>query len=223
MRKRLCASLCLVSVCVAALVAQNGPGGANANAARQPRTVLLDADGRLLTDEEFVDIRMANFHEPDATISRTLDDGRRELITGRIRQEGTLAPNFFGKLVDGTEIELSQLRGKVVVLNFWFMGCPACETEEPRLFELRSKFARDPRVEFLAMTGDTGDAVRKYFSRRKTNYRHITDASEALEAFTFGGYPKNIVIGKDGKIVYWRSTVKAWGTFESVIRAEAEK
>jgi hypothetical protein len=41
--------------------------------------------------------------------------------------------------------------------------------------------------------------------------------------FVVGGYPKNIVIGRDGKIVYWRSTITAWDKFESVVRAELEK
>jgi hypothetical protein len=40
-----------------------------------------------------------------------------------------------------------------------------------------------------------------------------------MDAFVFGVYPKNIVIDHKGKIVYWRSTVKAWDKFESVVRS----
>jgi hypothetical protein len=51
----------------------------------------------------------------------------------------------------------------------------------------------------------------------------VTDAKPTLDSFAFSGYPKNIVIDKNGKIVYWRSLIHAWDKFESVIRAELEK
>ena len=44
-----------------------------------------------------------------------------------------------------------------------------------------------------------------------------------MKSFVFSGYPKNIVIGRDGKIAYWRSTIQAWDKFESVVRAELAK
>jgi hypothetical protein len=44
-----------------------------------------------------------------------------------------------------------------------------------------------------------------------------------MSKFAFSGYPKNIVIDKHGTIVYWRSTIKAWEKFESVVRTELAK
>jgi hypothetical protein len=44
-----------------------------------------------------------------------------------------------------------------------------------------------------------------------------------VKLFDFNGYPKNIIIGRDGKIIYWRTTVRAWDKFESVIKAELER
>jgi len=51
----------------------------------------------------------------------------------------------------------------------------------------------------------------------------VTDAEALLKSFVFAGYPKNIVIDRRGKIVYWRSTVHAWEKFESVIRGALAK
>ena len=44
-----------------------------------------------------------------------------------------------------------------------------------------------------------------------------------VKLFDFVGFPRNLVIGRDGKIVYWRSTIHAWEKFESVIREEVAK
>ena len=52
---------------------------------------------------------------------------------------------------------------------------------------------------------------------------YLADGKPALSRFVVGGYPKNVVIAKDGRIVYWRSTVAAWDKFESVVRAELAK
>jgi hypothetical protein len=51
----------------------------------------------------------------------------------------------------------------------------------------------------------------------------VGSARVILNLFNFVGYPRNIVIGKDGKIAYWRTTVRAWDKFDSVIQTELAK
>jgi thiol-disulfide isomerase/thioredoxin len=109
------------------------------------------------------------------------------------------------------------------VLNFWFIGCPACSYETPKLNAFAAKFAGNPNIEFIAMTYDPAHAVKKYLTSNPFNYKIIADADPQLKLFAVGGYPKNIIIGKDGRIVYWRSPIYAWDKFESVVRAELEK
>jgi len=43
-----------------------------------------------------------------------------------------------------------------------------------------------------------------------------------MDSFVFAMYPKNIVIDRTGKIIYWRSTIKAWEKFESVVKRALE-
>ena len=191
--------------------------------AKPPKTILRDSDGNLISNNEFVDIRMANFHMPDRTLINTLEDGTIEFRLQKVPQEGSEAPNFSARTIDGNPITMSALRGRVVVLNFWFIGCPACVFETPKLNEFAAKFASDPNIEFIAMTNDPASAVRKYAVAHPFDYKMIADAKPILASFVVGGYPKNIVIGKDGRIVYWRSTIHAWDKFESVVRAELAK
>ena len=187
-----------------------------------PREIFRDSDGNLISNNEFVDIRMANFNYPDATIIKFLDDGTKEFRLQKIPQEGMSAPPFSVRTLDGQSITLADLRGKVVVLNFWFIGCPACRSMEPPLNAFKARFA-DSDVIFLAMTTDPKDELEKYLKKERFDYLQAFDAGAAMSQFSFRGFPKNIVIDKEGKIVYWRTTVKAWEKFESVIRAELAK
>src|SRR5215211_5803875 len=90
-----------------------------------PKTLFFDSDGNQVSNNEFVDIRMANFHYPDRTIVKTLGDGTIEFHLQKIPQEGALAPQFSVKTLDGKTLTSADLKGKVVVLSFWFIGCPA--------------------------------------------------------------------------------------------------
>lgn len=196
--------------------------GAQAQA-KTGKTTFRDSEGNLITNNEFVDIRMANFHMPDRTLMRTLDDGTVEFRLQKVPQEGALAPLFTANLIDGKPINAADLRGKVIVLNFWFIGCPACRFEIPKLNETAAKFTGNANIEFIAITFDRAAQVRKYTAKTRFDYKQIVDAKSILSSFVVGGYPKNVVIGKDGRIVYWRSTISAWDKFESVIRSELAK
>lgn len=195
----------------------------NAPTAPPGRTVFRDSDGNVISNNEFVDIRMANFTFPDATLMKTLADGTVEFRTQKIPQEGMQAPNFSVRTLDGRTVSYADLKGKVLVLNFWFIGCPVCRAHKPKLNELKAKFVGDDNVVFLAMTRDPAGEVKNYIGKEPFDYLQAAGAEAALNSFVFSGYPKNIVLSKAGEIVYWRSTVKAWDKFESVIRTELAK
>ncbi len=183
-----------------------------------PQEIFRDSDGNVISNNEFVDIRMANFTYPDATIINVLENGVKEFRLQKIPQEGMAAPSFDVRTIDGRQLSLASLKGKVVVLNFWFIGCPACAGQEPKLNELKAKFADRSDVVFLAMTYDAAPDVKKYLSKTRFDYLSVADADPTMKPFHFIGYPKNIVIDKSGIMIYWRGAIHAWDKFESVIR-----
>ncbi len=187
------------------------------------KNLFFDSDGKQISNNEFVDIRMANFHLPDQTLMKTLEDGTVEFRLQKVAQEGMALPEMSITTIDGDVINAADLKGKVVVLNFWFIGCPVCLNHKPHLNELRANFAGNEDVVFLAMTDDAASAVKKFVEKEKFDYLHAANAGTAMKKFGFTGFPKNIVISRTGEVVYWRSTVRAWDKFESVIRGEIAK
>jgi len=192
-------------------------------AASRPKTIFRDSDGDLISNDEFVDIRMANFHIPDRTIVKTLEDGTVEFRLQKVPQEGAPVPPLAFTSLDGKSFSAEQLAGKVLVVNFWFIGCPACVYEMPRLNEIKAKFGGRDDIVFVSMTADPTGRVRKYLEREKFDYLNVADAGPLMKSIGFGGYPKNFVVGRDGRIVYWRSNIHAWWKIESVIREELAK
>lgn len=215
----------MISMSIAAALSPGAVAHGQTNELRSApgKTIYRNSDGDLISNNEFVDIRMANFTYPDATLVKTLADGTIEFRLQKVPQEGMRAADFAVKTLDGRTIRSADLKGKVIVLNFWFIGCPVCRAIKPKLNELQSKFAGNENVVFLAMTADPAGAVRKYLEKEPFGYIQAADAKASLDGFVFSGFPKNIVISKTGEIVYWRSTVHAWDKFESVISIELSK
>ena len=187
------------------------------------KTIFRDSDRKLVSNNEFVDIRMANFHYPDATVTRVLEDGTTEFRLQKIPQEGMQAPDVSFAMMGGPRVPLSAFRGKVVVLNFWFIGCPVCRAMKPQLNEFKAQFADRDDIVFIAVTGDPEGRVKDYLKKEPFDYLQATESPDALAAFKHVVFPKNIVISKTGEIIYWRSTVKAWDKFKSVVQAELAK
>jgi peroxiredoxin len=197
--------------------------GVRAQSKPVPKTLFYDSEGNEISNNEFVDIRMANFNYPDATIITTLRDGRTEFRLQKVPQEGMTAPDVSVRTIDGKTISLAELRGKVVVLNFWFIGCAVCRAIKPQLDAFKSRFGDSDDVVFLALTADPESEVEKFLKKVPSDYLQAAAAQQALAKFSFRGFPKNLVIDKHGTIVYWRTTVRAWDKFESVVREELAK
>lgn len=110
------------------------------------------------------------------------------------------APAFSVTALDGAPLALSGLRGKVVVLNFWFIGCAPCRREIPELNTLVEKF-RGKDVEFIGMAIDDAKALTTFLRRTAFAYRVVPSAASTIAAFGVAAYPTHAVIDRKGRIV----------------------
>jgi peroxiredoxin len=111
------------------------------------------------------------------------------------------ATDFEANTIDNEKIKLSSLKGKVVVLNFWFKRCKPCREEIPDLHLLTQKY-KDREVVFIALSLDSEKEVKEFLSENEFAYKHIANARYIANKWNIKGYPTNVVIDRNGKIIF---------------------
>ncbi|WP_207514990.1 TlpA family protein disulfide reductase [Longitalea luteola] len=112
-----------------------------------------------------------------------------------------VAPDLSGSDLAGNKVQLSSLKGKVVVLNFWGTGCGPCIREMPQLNKLVEKFRSNDKVVFLAITSDKTEKLRSFFRNRQFNYTVVNNVAGVIERYNIDALPVHIVIDKNGRII----------------------
>jgi len=117
---------------------------------------------------------------------------------------GQPAPNFTLTLIDGTKITRDQLRGQVVVLNYWATWCGPCRQELP-LLDGYYEAQKSHGLRVFAVA--TEDSVPAYFMKKLFAAMHMQPTRKIKGPYELvdNALPTNIIIGRDGRIRYARA------------------
>lgn len=119
------------------------------------------------------------------------------------RNKGAKEPfAFVLRNIDGKDLPMAPLKGKVVVLSFWATWCGPCREVEPIFGLLEKSYSENPHVAFLAVNTDEDQAqVPSFLAREKWG---VTAAfADGLDDFLgVNTLPTLLVLDRDGKIVY---------------------
>lgn len=116
-------------------------------------------------------------------------------------EEKELAQDFDVKDLEGETLKLSALKGKVVVLNFWFVGCAPCRVEMPGLNILTEEF-KDTDVVFIAFATDHAEAIRAFLKEKTFKYQIVPEAAKIAALYGVKVFPTHILINKKGEIEF---------------------
>jgi len=130
-----------------------------------------------------------------------------QVIGNPRRAREPYAPDFSFTTADGEHVTVEDLRGKVVVLDFWGTWCPPCVSAVPSLRELNKKYSKDPAFMMVGIsTRDDEDTWRSFIAENKMTWRHTRDETGAVQrAFKVRGFPTYLVIDHEG-IMRYRAT-----------------
>lgn len=124
--------------------------------------------------------------------------------SGKVLKElvGCEAPDFKVTTITGEHLSLSQLRGKVIVINFWFESCAPCIAELPALNKLVDEFQQQDVV-FIAFGKDPEFRISKFLTEKKFNYKMVSGKYDLVNDFcVIAGWPMNMVVDKNGIVQY---------------------
>ncbi len=171
-----------------------GDGDAAADAA------LLDAD-----------LEAARLEVAEAAVRRLVDD-----------RLDRVAPDFSLTDTRGTEWQLSQLRGKVVVLNYWATWCGPCRSEFPHYRDLVNSYAAAEDVVFLAITTDVDHSeTRQFLAENGYDFTVLYDEGSATD-FGVNGIPAHYILGPNGRIQYASSGFPGAERYDREMRLRIE-
>ncbi len=120
-----------------------------------------------------------------------------------IAKAGEESVNFVLETLDGERIELAELKGKGVFLNFWGTYCPPCEKEMPIMEELYEKY-KAQGVEIIAVNVNEPElTVRGFVNRYKLTFPIAIDKGMFVsDAYGIRPLPTTILIDEHGTIVH---------------------
>lgn len=134
---------------------------------------------------------------------RTGKNAQDEAEAATLVKAGEQAPDFTVEMFDGGTITLADLRGKVVLLNFWATWCPPCRQELTRVQnDLVERFAGREFLFLPVSRGEEREAVAAFREKQGYTFPMGLDPQRAVyDLYATNFIPRNFLIGRDGKIV----------------------
>jgi cytochrome c biogenesis protein CcmG/thiol:disulfide interchange protein DsbE len=116
---------------------------------------------------------------------------------------GREAFDFTAPTLDGDTVRLSELRGKVVVLNFWASWCLACVDEHEVLIRASRRYPESDVQVLGVVYQDSRENARRWMGRMGGDWPSVLDPSARI-AIDYGvyGVPETYFIGRDGRVAY---------------------
>lgn len=119
---------------------------------------------------------------------------------------GKPAQEFAMNDLEGNRRNITEWRGKVVLLNFWATWCPPCLKEIPDFIELQKQYGADG-FQIIGVAIDEIEDVRAFATEMKMNYPILPSQDEALGLAqrygnTIGALPYSVFINKKGEVTH---------------------
>ena len=120
-----------------------------------------------------------------------------------VGKNGSVAPDFELKSLEGKQVRLSDYRGKAVLLNFWATWCAPCKIEMPWFVDLQKQYASQGlQVIGVAMDESGEETIAKFAQQMGVNYPVLIGKEAVGDAY--GGVeflPTTFIIDRQGKVV----------------------
>ena len=133
------------------------------------------------------------------------------LIENPRRAREAYAPDFSLTTADGEFVSLEDLRGKVLLLDFWGTWCPPCVASVPALRDLQRRFAKEPQFKMISVSSDSDEPKwRGFIDKNQMGWTQYLDRDHHVQrAFDVRAFPTYILIDAEG-IVRFREITSSW-------------
>jgi thiol-disulfide isomerase/thioredoxin len=147
---------------------------------------------------------------PDSLFTFTPPEGAKEVaeFKGPVKANadltGQVAPDFKLKSIEGREFSLQDLRGKVVLLDFWATWCGPCRRDLPAIEKLNQEFNSKGLVVLGLNAGEDSATVSNFLLSTKLSYPILLAAESPIpQSYSVNAFPTVVLIDREGKIAFY--------------------
>ena len=162
-------------------------------------------------------LRLSRDEEGIALLKEYLEQGPKEdraedakdLIANPLRARKRLAPDVELVTLAGDYLTSDDMRGKVVLYDFWGTWCAPCVAAVPSLRLLGRRMQKDPFVLVSVSTDTDETTLREFIARHEMSWPQVWDKRHELSRkWQVEGYPTYVLVNHEGEIIY---VVRGWG------------
>ena len=133
--------------------------------------------------------------------TRPLIEARRQRLRAFDPNSGAASPlDFTLTRLAGGQLEMSSLKGKVVVLDFWATWCGPCRAQHPLYEQVKQRFKDNPNVVFLAIATDEDRSLVKPFLERQKWSKEVVYDDGLGGFFRLSSIPTTVVLNRRGEV-----------------------
>jgi thiol-disulfide isomerase/thioredoxin len=113
--------------------------------------------------------------------------------------------NFRTTDLSGKKINLKDLKGKIVVINFWYINCAPCRHEIPELNDIVRFYKDQNEIVFLGIALDKSDELQDFLIKTPFYYTIIDDGRWIANLYGIQSFPTHVILDKAGKVYFHSS------------------
>jgi len=130
---------------------------------------------------------------------------KKKINTATGFSQGEVAPDFVQKTPEGEDLKLSDLRGKIVLVDFWASWCGPCRRENPHVKKLYEKYSHRG-FEVLGVSLDRTEASwKRAIKQDGLEWEHVSDLkgwkNEVAKMYSVSSIPHTILLDQEGRII----------------------
>jgi cytochrome c biogenesis protein CcmG, thiol:disulfide interchange protein DsbE len=128
-------------------------------------------------------------------------------------RSGTMPPHFSGRTIDARQISMTDLRGRVVLVNFWASWCLECRPDMPALERLHREFTPRGLSVISVNAREETSAVDRYARELGLTFPLVLDPDGKINRL-YGviGLPTTFIVARDGRAVAFAIGPREWGS-----------
>ena len=104
--------------------------------------------------------------------------------------------------IQNNKLRSKDLKGSILVINFWFINCPPCRKEIPDLNELVAAYKDNAKVKFIAIALDNKTDLKAFLALHPFQYQIVANGRSVVEQYGVQTFPTHIIVDGEGKVYF---------------------